>query len=300
MPDFKDLGAIPQGILSQSRARPVDSGKLQLLGKQAAAMYSDHRVPLTDAVVSVIGKEDLGPEHTRRICEFANTEAFRNEWEKGGSVRNVEFTGGPADPAVVIRDLNDGSRQDAILVSDYSEPPAKIAAADSRVEEEIFGKFAQTMVHPSEVPSGMGDLHRLHQTVNGAQEHIHGKLSGLEVTKEAVARDLGDTVCDAILRGMSMFKIASAWSHFCDDKSLFQEAVDVSVKRMHQRGLSDDVEKFASAAEPVGSIPNPGHPLVSRFLEYTKLAEQHRVLKRAVGIVGENIPSIKTALSGRS
>ena len=28
------------------------------------------------------------------MCEFANQEAFQREWEKGGSVRNVEFDGG--------------------------------------------------------------------------------------------------------------------------------------------------------------------------------------------------------------
>jgi hypothetical protein len=300
MPDARDQGAIPQGLLEQTRARPVDPGKLQLLGKQAAAMHTDHGTSLNEAVVSVIGREDLGPEHTRRVCEFANQEAFQREWEKGGSVRNVEFDGGPADPAVVLRDLNDGARQDALRVSDYDEPPEKTARADRRVEEEIFGKFAQPMVHPSEIPSGMPDMHRMRQRLNGAQEHILSKVSSLEVSKEAVARDLGDAVTDSVLSGNSLHKIASAWSHFCDRQDLFKEALDVSIARMQQRGvpINEEAEKTASQ-QPVGSIPNPSHPLVEKFMAFIKIASQLRILQGAHSVVQKQIPQVDDALAGR-
>lgn len=259
-------------------------------------MHVDQGMPLTDAVVNAIGREDLGPEHTRRVCEFANQEAFQREWEKGGSVRNVEFKGGPADPAVVLRELNDGARPDTIRVSDYDEPPTKVARADRRVEEEIFGKYAQPMVHPSEVPSLMPGMHRLHQTAVGAREHIMSKLSSLEVTKEAVARDLGDAVADSVLSGNSLHKIASAWSHFCDRQDLFKEALDVSLARMSERGVQIDegVEKNASAS--VGQIPNPRHPLIERFRAFIKVAAQVRILRGAREVVGEQLPSIEKTL----
>lgn len=264
-------------------------------------MHVDQGTPLSEAVVNAIGHEDLGPEHTRRVCEFANQEAFQREWEKGGSVRNVEFDGGPADPAVVLRELNDGARPEVLRISDYDEPPEKTARADRRVEEEIFGKYAQSMVHPSEVPSGMGDLHRLRQTAEGAQDHIHSKLSQLEVTKEAVARDLGDAVTDSVLSGNSLHKIASAWSHFCSSKPLFQEALDVSIERMRQRGVEVDqeVEKLAGQKETVGIIPNPEHPVIGKFQAFIKVAEQHRILQRAKGVVAEQMQPINQALGGR-
>jgi hypothetical protein len=263
-------------------------------------MHTDHGKSLNDAVLSVIGHEDLGPEHTRRVCEFANQEAFQREWEKGGSVRNVEFDGGPADPAVVLRELNDGARPETVRVSDYDEPPTKTARADRRVEEEIFGKYAQPMVHPSEMPSLMPGMHRLRQTAAGAQDHIHSKISSLEVSKEAVARDLGDAVTDSVLSGNSLHKIASAWSHFCHQQDLFREALDVAIGRMQERGVPAselEQEKLASQ-EPVGSIPNPEHPLVEKFRAFVKIAAQLRILKRASGIVGEQIPSIDHALAG--
>lgn len=301
MSDARDHGAVPQGLIEQTRARPVDPGKLQFLGKQAAALHSDQGTPLNQAVVDVIGREDLGPEHARRVCEFANQEAFQREWEKGGSVRNVEFDGGPADPAVVLRELNDGARQDSTLVSDYDAPPTKVARADRRVEEEIFGKYAQPMVHPSEVPSGMPDLHRAHQSLNGARDHLHSKISNLEVTKEALARELGDAVTDAVLSGTSMHKIATAWSHFCNRQDLFREALDVSMSRINERGAKIDVEREKIARkQPTGSIPNKDHPLIGLFLGFAKTAADLRTLKGARSVVQEKIPQVEDALAGRA
>jgi len=295
MSDYKDTGAIPQGLIEQSRAKPVDPGKLQMLGKQAAALHSDQGTNLSDAVVSVIGKEELGPEHTRRVCEFANQEAFQREWEKGGSVRNVEFEGGPADPAVVLQDMHDGARSDAVRVSDYDSPPVKIARADRRVEEEIFGKYAQPMSFQE--PSLVPEVHRMKQTLEGAQGHIHGNISALEISKEAVAQDLGDEVCNSILSGNSLHKIAAAWSHLGTDQGLFKEALDVALSRMKTRGvaLNDAMEKVASA-EPVGNIPNPKHPLVEKFQAFTKISSTLRTLKTAQGILGEQLNPLDTFL----
>lgn len=263
-------------------------------------MYVDRGMSLNDAVVNAIGREDLGPEHARRVCEFANQEAFQREWEKGGSVRNVEFEGGPADPAVVLREMHDGARPDTLRVSDYDEPPVKVARADRRVEEEIFGKYAQPMIHPSEVPSGIPDIHRLRQTAVGAREHIMSKLSSLEVSREIVARELGDAVTDAVLSGNSLHKIASAWSHFCSRQDMFKEALDVSIAHMRERGVKVDEESEKQAfAKPAGQIPNPRHPLIEKFVGFTKVAQQINVLRKATQVVGEQLPAIDGALGVR-
>lgn len=303
MPESRDQGAVPQGLIEQARAKDVDPGRLQELGKQAASLYSSKGANLSDAVVEVIGSEDLGPEHTRRVCEFANQAAFQNEWEKGGSVRNVEFDGGPADPAVVLRELNDGARPveepGVRRISDYDTPPEKIARADSRVEEKIFGKYAMPMTVPSEIPSGTPDLARLRTTITGAQDHIHSKVSGLEVTKEAVARELGDAVSEAVLGGDSLFKIASCWTHFCNDKRLFQEALEVSIDRMRERQVPDtelEVEKLASEQEAIGRIPNAGHPVVSRFMEFIKVAQQLNILRGAGDVLSERLEDVHGAM----
>jgi hypothetical protein len=281
MPGDRDQGGIPQGLIEQARARSVDPGKLQMLGKQAAALYTEGGRSLTDAVVDVIGREDVGPEHARRICEFANQAAFQNEWEKGGSVRNIEFEGGPADPAVVLRELHDGARPDAIRVSDYDEPPPKLAKVDRRVEEQIFGKFASADLtpHPSEVPSGMPDLHRLRTTLDGACDHVHSQFSKATTEKEVLAHRLAEAACDAIMKGASLYKIGCAWSRFPCDQEDFKEAMHATIQRLEERKISYSVEPEKSAE--VGHIPNQNHPVIKEFLEFTKVATQLRILQDA-------------------
>lgn len=293
MPDSKDQGAVPQGLIEQARAKDVDPGHLQMLGKQAAALHEKEGSSLSDSVVRVIGEEELGPEHARRVCEFANQAAFQNEWEKGGSVRNIEFDGGPADPAVVLRDMHDGARQPAERVtSDYDTPPPIKLAADRRVEEEIFAGHTDSNPHPTEVAPGMPDMVRLRDTIVGAQDHIFSKIAGLEVTKEAVGLEMADLVTDEVLRGTSLYKVANAWTHFTDDRPSFQEALDTAVARMTERGLNEELLVEKTAAVDTGKIPNPAHPVISRFIEFTKLATQIRTLRGAVNVLEEHLAPV--------
>jgi hypothetical protein len=289
-----EQGAVPQGIIEQKRARAINPGKLQELGKTAASIFADKGVSLNDAVLEAIGTDDLGPEHARRVCEFANQAAFQGEWEKGGSIRNVEFTGGPADPAVVLRELNDGARQESPkMSSDYDHAPPKLAMVGRNVEEEIFGKMASV---DHAVPSGESDLIALRTTAVGTQEHIQSTIDSLEVTKEVLACELGDTVGDLVLEGEPLSKLASIWTHFTSDSDLFQEALDVSVQRMTSRKIPFDAEldKTASA----GRIPNPAHPVVSRFLEFHKVAAEIKRLELAKVVVGEQLEQVNEALRG--
>jgi len=299
MPSTRDEGSIPQGILEQASAKSVDPAHLQFLGKQAAALYAENKTKLSEAVVNVIGREDLGPEHTRRVCEFANQAAFQNEWEKGGSVRNIEFEGGVADPSEVLKEMHDGARDDAVRVSsDYDAPPPARERADSSVENEIFGKYAQASVHPSEVPSGMPDLYALRTSINGAQDHIHSKISGLEVTKEAVERDLGDEVCNAVLNGSSLYKIGSAWTNYTDRPEVFEDAMSVSISRMAERGVTKNTQEVEKLASPsaVGTLPNPKHPVISRFVEFVKIATELHKLKGAQDVLSEKTVEVNEAI----
>ncbi|MCK4303576.1 MAG: hypothetical protein KAY24_04995 [Candidatus Eisenbacteria sp.] len=289
----REHGAIPQGLIEQARARSVDPGKLQLLGKQAAALYSSAGTSLTDSVVDAIGKEDLGPEHARRVCEFANQEAFKNEWEKGGSVRNIEFAGGPADPADVLRELNDGARTDAIrVVSDYDDAPIKTASIN-RVEEEIFAGFTNNEPHPSEVPAGMPDLARLRTEIIGAQDHIFSKVAGLEVAKERLGIDFAQAISDEVLDGMPMQKIAQVVSQYATDRRFFQEAFDLAHDRLAARGIEvGEMEKLADAR----SIPNEEHPVLLAYVGFEKVAVETSMLRKAVDVLDEQRVEVDQAI----
>lgn len=291
----KDQEAIPQGLIEQARAKDVEPWKLQMLGKQAAAFHANDGSSLTDSVVRAIGDENLGPEHARRVCEFANQAAFQNEWEKGGSVRNIEFRGGPADPSIVLREMNDGARQPAErVISDYDTPPPIKLAADNRVEEEIFKGFTNSDPHPSEIPSGMEDVAKLRDTITGAQDHILSKIATLNMSKVTLLGEMADAVTNEILGGSSLYKVASAWNHFSKDEDIIKEALAVSVDRMRERGISFDLCK--TAGEKVSKIPNPEHPVVHKFIEFDKIARELRNLCGAAAVLEDQEQPVNDVL----
>jgi hypothetical protein len=278
----------------------MDPGRLQYLGKQAAALYSSNGTPLSDAVVQVVGREDIGPEHTKRVCEFANQAAYQGEWEKGGSVRNIEFRGGPADPSWVLKELNDGSRQDAVRVSsDYDFPVEKRASAN-RVEEEIFSGYTSGQERRSEVPSSLSELNAVRETINGASDHIFSKVAGLEVTKEHLGIELADEVKKLVLDGTGMDKIASIWSAFTVSPAATKEALQVVADKLvtdkvaSYQQIKDDLTKTAAAR-----VPNPAHPIVSRFIEFSKVAAEIKKLRRAMKVLDENKSKVASALKIR-
>lgn len=284
MSDLND-GAIPRALIEQREARSVDPGKLQLLGKQAAALYSSGNVPLSDAVVQIVGREDLGPEHTKRICEFANQEAFKLEWDKCGSIRNVEFDGGPADPSVVIKELNDGARQDAVrVVSDYDRPPEPLKLANRRVEEEIFSGYTEEKPFAHEQPGGVSDLVALYDTIKGAEDHVFSKMAGLEVALEQIGIELGDEVGNAVLEGESLSKVAGVWKRF-ESGPILDLALETTKDRLDHRQVpyDEELEKTAS----VGRIPNTEHPVIAKFLGFVKVASEYYKLLGAVDVLKE-------------
>jgi len=286
----RELGAVPQGIIEQARARPVDPGRLQMLGKQAAAMYSNQSTPLSEAVLEVIRDQDLGPEHARRVCEFANQAAFQNEWEKGGSVRNVEFDGGPADPSVVLKGMNDGSQSDTRYVDDYSAPPSSPRARN--VEDEIFGKHASVMT-----PPGLSDLHALRTTATGAQEHLMSKISCATTHMEMLKEDLAQEVKKMVLVGEPLSKIAAAWSYFGSKQDLLA-GMETVRNQLVNHGVMTKHAFIQSLGQPTeaGHKPNPEHGVVATFVEFTKTASDLRVMKQAMAVLEDQRKEIEVSL----
>lgn len=125
-----------QTVLQQRDARPVAGEHLEVLGKKAAADWGTGKfASLHEAVIGTVRSEQLSPEQVRRVVEFTNSNAYLNEFRKEGSHKVVHFDNGPADPAQVLQDLNDGGGGTVYDrgTLDYSMPPEhghkKVAAA---------------------------------------------------------------------------------------------------------------------------------------------------------------------------
>lgn len=288
-------GAIPLGLEQQKAARPVDPGQLEAMGKKAAAQFSNG-MSLNEAVVSVVKEAMLSPEQVKRVCEFANTSAYLSEFEKAGAVRNITFEGGPANPSVILKDLNDGSAPaiHQVKSAEY-EPPTrhyKVDRASDSLLAEAFG-----------VPPGMDKAasvdHLAHSNaseeiadmrirLDAVHDDFMSKLSHSGVFLEDVKDALYSSVKQELHDGISLGDVASAWASYGDVNQI-KEAMNMVQSRLFHDNVMNPEQAGSSLNKraSVGLVPNPEHPVVERFLVFSKVASEHRKLEAAISIINE-------------
>ena len=292
--------------LAQVESRPVDPEELELLGKRAAALYEKEGIPLSEAVVHVVKDSGLSPEQVKRVCEFANTAAFLSAFDQAGEVRNVTFEGGPANPAKVLQDLNDGSSTIVRRVrrNDYA-PPAERSFKEKRKEggddvlKQAFGHNKISSVDHTSHANPIDDVYDLNSDLKGVEDYLKDKLAEAQSLLDDAKRELCEAVKQEVLDGSSVADIATAWGHYTDDPGILKEAVSMACKYLRDHGVMDReglVESMSKYA--AGSVPNPSHPVVRRYIAFTKLASISRRLETAHSITSDRIGEINSFLKG--
>lgn len=304
-----DSGAATLGLLQQKMVNPIDPEQLESFGKQAAAMYCKG-VPLSEAVVETVKTAKLAPEQLKRVCEFANTTAYLNEFEKGGEVRNITFTGGPASPSDVIKNLNDGSAPAVHQVdNDYgipSEGSYKTASGDDSILSQAFGysgmekvasAVTQTERDHAMHHSPVEDVYDMKVKLDGAREQFMSKLATSQVIYDDVKSDLCEAARQSIHSGDSLGDIGNAWAAYAQTAFMLKEAM-VLVRKDLAEGELMSKEAQARSLQTLsgGCVPNPAHPIVERFIAFSKIASEHRKLVHAVGIVDEQLELVNPRL----
>lgn len=292
-----DAGSLAVGVMQQGMAKKVDPEQLQVMGKQAAALYTKTGKPLSDSVVEVAKHAQLSPEQVRRVCEFANTAAYLDAFEKSGEVRNVTFEHGPADPSYVLKELNDGSvpALHHTRSHDYDDRPRnyKTAGADTALAEAFLApqgleKAASVQVDPEARTNPIDELYDLHMRLQDVRDQYMSKLSSCEIFLQEVQGDVHQAVKQARAEGISDGDIQRAWGQY-GSPYMIKAAMPV--------WAGDKLEKTAGVR-----IVNEQHPLIERFVAFTKVAEQHLKLKNLVQVLDEQLsevnPHLRSALDG--
>lgn len=294
------------GAIQQRVARKVDPEQLQLMGKQAAALYTKTGKPLSASVVEIAKHAALSPEQIRRVCEFANTAAYLEAFEKSGEVRNVTFNDGPADPSVVMKDLNDGSvpAVHQLQSADYdrSSRSYKTAGANDMVLAEAFlipqglEKSAGTgSISPLDRANPVDELYDLHVRLTDIRDQYMSKLSSCDVLMDEVGRDFGQAVKQELMAGSSMDEIQYAWSHF-GSPAMIKRAYKEVADRL--KGQEEVLAYFTSRSKTASMkrVPNDSHPVIERFMAFSKVAAQREKLGHIVDVLNEQISEVTPTL----
>lgn len=283
------MNDLPSGILlQQSNAKPKTGEELEVFGKEAASKYTRGQVDtLTEAVIETIKSAGLSPEQVKRVVEFANIDAFNQEFRKEGSgSKVVEFKGGPADFSEVLKDLNDGSV--SVLdkhAFDYSTPPINVAEVASQNENRLGldnEKLAQAF-GVEEVPLPYADPLRealdLKDKLAGIEENLASELSQLEGQYYQVLDGLFGAVKQASLEGAELGQVVSAWREVTSKPEFVKAAFSHITPRLIENGVFPSKDSLGNSLMKTASsgVVNHNHPLVVHFCDFcetlTKLAE---------------------------
>jgi hypothetical protein len=222
-----------------------------VLGKKASADWQMGKVAsLHAAVIGVVQHEMLSPEQVRRVVEFCNQDAYLQEFRKeGSSHRVVHFDSGPADPAQVIQDLNDGgggSRFDRGTL-DYSMPPSLAVKEASRRSPVTVGldKTASANEEPAASLPKLVKLPSLPKQASAADRY-ESQLWGLFGVKEGSEMPMAEP-----LRPLQQMehKLAGAAAHFDSEV----DSLEIEFGQVTNR-LYETVKQAALEGTPLGAM----------------------------------------------
>lgn len=222
--------------LQQAAARARTGDELRAMGKQAAASWSNGRAEsLTEAVVETVkaAKVGLSPEQVCRVAEFANHEAYTQEFKKEGRAhRIVDFPGGPADPPRILQILNSGAggagpttKTAAVYnLDDYHRPPER-ELPEIDADDDVFWrhhKVASTAAPPLSREDPLRAARSLRTKLAGELQHLVAAANTQESIYRESAMSLVEEIKQAALNGSSLYEIAQAMS-FVDPTGIYTE-----------------------------------------------------------------------------
>jgi hypothetical protein len=291
-----------QGLLQQMNSRSVSGEHLEVLGKRAAALWSEGREKnLSDAVVSTVKTAGLSPEQVKRVVEFANTAAYLSEFHKEGSLHKVvDFgAGGLADPSVVLQDLNDGGGGSSYDTgsSEYNHPPPQTKTA-SVWDEAAYAQMFHTEGGEYPEANPLGEVLDLKDKLAAAYETTTSMLSSLEVMYDDLNQRLFHQVKQASLSGHSLSEIVEIWKQFAPSEDHIKVAFQAVMDPLVDNGVFRNHEEVAESLSKHASVGvvDQTHPLVVDFVDFCDVLSKMAEARGAQEELGEGVASLASFL----
>lgn len=312
------------GLTQQMNARPVTGEHLEVLGKQASALFVEGKTKdLSAAVIETVKHAHLSPEQVKRVIEFANTDAYLKEFKKEGQEHKyIDFGHGKlADASEILKELNAGGGGSVFDsgMGDYSLPPSRSKTASegedgvktagikgSKAANDFEDKLAELFLAGSAEPEyayaePMAPVVELHEKLASVERNLADRISGLEIMYADLADGFYQKVKQASMGGAALGEIVQALTEVAPSTEHMKVAFQLITPRLLREGV------FASSEEVEGSLQktagdclvNKEHPLLVEFEEFcdvlSKLAELRKVHTEASECVGGVMRIIKEA-----
>lgn len=325
-----------QTILQQRDARPVSGEHLEVLGKKAAADFCEGKVAsLHESIIDTVRGERLSPEQVKRVVEFTNQDAYLQEFRKLAAHRVVHFDGGPADPAQVLQDLNDGGGgsvydrgtldyhrsprdvyKQASAYSDSLEQEKTASAQDdtavpglpklpklpglpkqaSPYEDDLWALFGQTSHIPFAEP--LRPLVEVRSKLASGRDQVASELDALEIDFRDACDQLYGHVKQAALEGTSLGDVVTAWASVSEEPAFMKAAFSMMTPRMRRDALFAGYDAIGESLtkKASGGDVNTAHPVVTAYGEFVDVLSKLAQLRELYKDLEEGAVQAETLL----
>lgn len=165
-------------MATRDKASPTGE-HLRELGKKAAVAYTEQQRPLNETIAGLAKEAGLNHEQVKRVCEFANNEAFVSRFRAQPDARQISFP--LADASVVCQTVSVApmSKTASAVAPAWARSERYIPGQDSVSLDAAFG--AHSLVKEAEAPpeQSASTRTRQFQALNGQHRNARSDLEVL-------------------------------------------------------------------------------------------------------------------------
>lgn len=256
-------------ILSKS-GTAVSPELLGILAKKASRMFLEQKVPLTDAVATVIEEHpELGEQHIRRIVEQANTSTFQELFE-GNEDKNVHFD--VADPKKVLGSRKDTASNEFASNTDYDKTPLSYSMMQKMASEDdqTFAEFETT--EPMNNP--VQEVYKQHVRMMAIKDHLTDARHSLKEMVKSARADFQKVARQEILNpyGAGLGGVISALEKVASEPSEVAFLMKPVIEDLISTCAASPSQLQASLTKTASGPINYKHPLIASYGAMIKAA----------------------------
>jgi hypothetical protein len=279
-------------LVNEKRHASLSPEALELMGKEAANMFLDSKVPLNEGIAKLAGQHtDINHEQVKRVAEFANNAVYLAFHEKnkvaGANSSYPSFL--LADPSLIIQDLSDGARPTVVTRTDidYGNQPVKkekFSSAEEGAFAEMF-KAASAPMPDFSFDTGVAGVMDAKSQLVGLKQHLETTAERFDLLRKEAAAEYYDMVKRHLLEGGGFEDVmVSARASGVPEEMVGEAMKPFVVDLIKEKVASPERLKtgIRNLEKVAHRVLNPDHPFVTVF--GAMLALDDEIEKCATGL----------------
>jgi hypothetical protein len=289
----------------------LSAERLESMGKEAANMLLDKKVPLNTSIPKLAAAvDDINGEQVKRICEFANTAVYLAQHDRnktaGSESSYPQFE--LADPNRVIQDLSSGSKPTRISQVDLDygrqHEKAKLSSKRPELEDALQALFIPDQEKTASVldfsrETGVHELMTAKGNLVSMKEHLESAAENYDLLQKQAAAEYYHEVKTHLLTGESFSDVLmAANSSGLEGEKIAAVLAPVIEQLLREKVASDavlsrgvtDLEKVAHR------IVNEEHPLVRLVGAVAHFDEELSKCAEALASVDSQLVEVRSTI----